>query len=120
MDPNIAPTENIVKREDDVLYLQSKLAGYEAVLALTSSKLKLVADDSGALNRGLYQFLPFLKDKPQKTKVVFDLDTASIKNVVQGKQGFNNNVLEITDVQNNQYRIVVKSYEQWAELLKSK
>ena len=111
---------DISKREDDVLYLKSKFAGYDATLLATATGLHLETENSGALRRGIYQFLPFLKDKLQIVEVVVDLRWSDIKSIAQGKQGFSSNVLEISARDGQTYRLIVKSYADWESVIKPK
>ena len=115
---------DIIHREDDLLYLPSKLAGYDATLIMTPTHLHLESDDSGVFRRGLIvmlaMYLPVIKKKLQITKVIFDLPFSEIQSISCGKQGFSSNVLEVTDRNGSTYRIVVKNYAVWETLLKNK
>ena len=114
------PIYDTIQKEDHVLFLKTKFTGYDATLILTASKLFLESENSGIFKRGIISFLPFLRRRLQKMEMVFNLDLNDIKSISQGKQGFNKNVLEITDKNNNTYRVVVKNFDEWAELVKSK
>jgi hypothetical protein len=111
---------DISRREDDVTYLKSKLGGYDATLLMTSTSLHLESEDSGPFRRGIYQFLPFLKDKLQIVYVVFDMPYTDIASIAQGKQGFNSNVLEVTDKKGQTYRMMVRSYAEWEAAIRTR
>lgn len=43
----------------------------------------------------------------------FNLELKDIKSVTQGKHGIQTNVLEVTALDDNQYRVIVKDYNAW-------
>jgi hypothetical protein len=111
----------IIKKEEHVSFLKSKFAAYDATLTMYPMRLSLEAEDSNIFTRGIISFLPFLRNKLQKMKLVFDLDISSIKSIQQGQQGLskNNNVLEITDKNDTTYRVMVKDYAEWKNVINS-
>ena len=120
METQAQNSSDIVKRDDNVLFLKSKFSAHTAILTLIDSKLNLEVEDSGIMRRGLIVFLPFLRSKLEIRSVVFDLGFSDIKSIAQGSHGLNKNVLEVTDKQNNVYCKVVKSYDDWANLINPK
>ncbi len=110
----------IIKRDDNAFYIKAKLWALEALLILTPTHLYLEADDSGIMRRGTYQFLFFLKDKLQKTKVIFNLELSQIKSIQQVKQGLNPNVLEVTTYKDEVFKVGVKDAAEWMKLIQAK
>jgi hypothetical protein len=117
MESNQSTTSEILKQES-VGYLKSKLNLLQGTLFMTADKIVLDAHKSGAGGFGVMGSL--LKNKVEKQNVIFDLDRNSIKSVVHGKHGVQNNVLEITDKNNNTFRIIVKNYKEWEDAIKQK
>lgn len=106
--------DNYIKKEK-VSYLKSKIGLLNGVLYLTNNGLLLIANKttiaSGLLGR-------LLKKKVEEKKYGFNIELSQIKNINQGKHGLQSNVLEILDHQDNTYRIIVKSYKNWEQILK--
>ena len=102
--------EGITKQED-IGYLKSKVNMLQGTLYLTPKRLVLHAHKTGVGGFGLLGAI--LKRKVEEQNYGFNLELKEIKNVTQGKHGVQKNVLEITDLDNNQYRILVKDYNEW-------
>lgn len=114
----MAITQSI--KQEQVGYLKSALHLRQATLVLTDNRISLEADDTGVMGRGILTFLPFMKDKLGKSKMIFDLALGEIGKVTQGKHSVQKNVLEITDRHDNTYRMIVGSYQEWEGLLRQK
>ncbi len=99
--------EGILK-EEKVGYLKSSLNLMQGTLYETPKRLVLTAHKTGVGGMGILGAL--LKKKVKKNNDVFNLEFKDIKEIRQGKHGVQKNVLEITDNQNNTYRITVKNY----------
>lgn len=108
-------TNEGILKEEKVGYLKSKINLMQGTLYLTPNRLALEANKSGVGGMGLLGSL--LKKKVEKSNFIFDLEFKDISDVSQGKHGAEKNVLEITDNQNNTYRVVVKNYDDWGNEL---
>ena len=102
--------EGITKQED-IGYLKSKINMLQGTLYLTPKRLVLDAHKTGVGGFGLLGAI--LKRKVEEQSFGFNLELKDIKSITQGKHGVQTNVLEITDLDNNQYRILVKDYNEW-------
>ncbi len=111
-------TEDLIKQESmGVIFFKKMYFGIEAEIAMTNTHLYLEADDCGIMRRGVLSFIPFLKKQLQKIVLIFDLPFSEIKSVTQGKYGMNPNILVITSKQELVYRIAVKNYKEWEDLI---
>ncbi len=110
-------TNDAFIKKEEVLYLKSQIYGLESTLFITSRGLCMYEDDRGIFIRGIVQFLPFLRTRFEKTKLTFDVDFAHIRSIAHSQQGFNKNVLEITDNTGTTYRVIVKDYKEWEKLI---
>ncbi len=109
--------EGILK-EEKVGYLKSKLNLMQGTLYLTSNRLVLDAHKTGVGGLGILGSI--LKRQVEQKSIGFNLEFKDIKEITQGKHGVQENVLEITDKQNDTYRIIVKEYQEWANELNQK
>lgn len=107
--------ENTLK-EEKVGYLKSKANLLQGTLTLTETSLKLEAHKTGVGGMGLLGSI--LKRKVEQADHGFELSLTDISSITQGKHGLQKNVLEIADGQNT-YRMIVKSYQEWENELKS-
>ncbi len=101
-------------KEEKVGYLKSKLNLLQGKLVLTRSRLVLDAHKTTA-GGGILGLI--LKSRVEKKNYGFDLELKRIKNIEQGKHGLQKNILEVTDDNENTYRILVKDYQEWADML---
>jgi hypothetical protein len=115
MDKEKLQSEGILK-EEAIGYLKSALNMQQGNLVLTNKRLILDAHKTTVAVGGILGAL--LKKKVEEDKAIFDLEHSNIQRFVQGKHGVQKNVLEITDKQNNTYRIIVKDYPEWEGALK--
>lgn len=113
MDKAKLQSEGILK-EESIGYLKSALNLQQGNLVLTNKRLFLDAHKT-TVGGGILGNL--LKKKVEQDNTIFDLEPGNIQSVAQGKHGAQKNVLEITDKQNNTYRIIVKDYPEWEGLL---
>lgn len=109
--------EEILK-EEKIGYLKSKLNLMQGTLYLTTNRLVLDAHKAGVGGFGILGSL--LKKNVEKKSFGFNLEFKDIKNVAQGKHGVQKNILEITDNQNETFRIMVKDYQEWENELNQK
>jgi len=109
--------EGILK-EEKIGYLKSKMNLMQGALYLTPNRLVLDAHKTGVGGLGILGFL--LKKQVEKKSFGFNLEFKDIKEIAQGKYGLQKNVLEITDKQNDTYRIIVKNYQEWENELNQK
>ena len=110
MDKEKLQAEGILK-EEAVGYLKSALNLQQGNLVLTNKRMVLDAHKTQAPGFTLF------RKKVEQDKDIFDLEHSNIQLVAQGKHGVNKNVLEITDKNNNSYKIIVKDYPEWQGLL---
>jgi hypothetical protein len=108
---------NIIKKED-VGYLKSSLNLMPGTLCITKDAICLDAHRAATNGFGLLGLLIRSAAKP-KTKTIFALPISKVMTVKQGKHGLQKNVLEITDAEKNTYRIIVKDYSEWENIIKS-
>ena|ERR1700749_532677 len=108
-------THTILKKES-VGYLKSKFNLQQGILIMTDERIFLEIE-TPAGGSGIFGGL--LKSRSEKANTVFNNKYWAILSVVQGKHGIQENILEITDLENT-YRIVVKNYQEWAEAIKEK
>lgn len=101
-------------KEEKVGYLKSKANLLQGTLKLTDDRLILEAHKTGVGGMGLLGSI--LKRKVEKENYGFDVALNEIEGVNQGKQGLQKNILEVK-TKEGEYRIVVKSYDEWANLL---
>lgn len=116
MDKEKLQSEGIIK-EETIGFLKSKLNMQTGTLILTNKRVYLEITKSNVTYGGIAGLIISLLVK-NKPKPVFDIENKTIQNIAQGKHGLAKNILEITDMQNITYRILVKSYPEWEELLK--
>ncbi|WP_375562817.1 hypothetical protein ACE193_09910 [Bernardetia sp. OM2101] len=100
-----------VLKQEKVGYLKSKISLLQGTLYLTEEKLVLQAHKAGVGGGGILGF--FLKKKVEEKNYGFNLEFSKIKSIQQGKQGLQKNILEVTDIADETYRIVVKNYSEW-------
>ncbi|MEP0357430.1 hypothetical protein [Paraglaciecola sp.] len=60
----------------------------------------------------------FYTQKAEEKSFGFNLKLGEIKRISQGKHGVQKIVLEITDSNNETYRVIVKDYQEWESQLK--
>lgn len=98
-------------KETNVLYLKSKINALPGSLELENDFLILHAHKQ-TVNVG--GFLgAFLKKKVEEKNHGFKWPVNEIKTITKGKHGFHNNVLELTNIHNETYRILVKNFDNW-------
>ena len=107
--------EGIIK-EEAIGYLKSKANLMQGNLYLTPKRLVLDAHKTGVSGFGILGAV--LKRQVEKKSFGFNLQLSEIKIVARGKHGRNTNVLEITDQQDETFRILVKNVEDWKVALK--
>ncbi|WP_024772086.1 hypothetical protein [Aquimarina macrocephali] len=107
-----------IQKEEKVGYLKSKLNLMQGTLYLTPNRLVLDAHKTGVSGLGILGAL--LKRQVEKKSFGFNLEFKDIEKITQGKHGVTKNVLEVTDKQNETYRIIVKNYEEWENELNQK
>lgn len=113
---NVQTTANDILKKEEVGYLKSALNLMPGTLILAPGRIYLDAQVARASGFGLLGAL--LRSRKVKIHRIFDLEIAGIKGVSQGKHGVQKNVLVITDAQNKNYRIIVKNYAEWENLLR--
>jgi hypothetical protein len=107
-----------IEKEEKVGYLKSKINMLQGVLYMTSNRLVLDAHKTGVGGFGILGFL--LKKQVEKKNFGFNLKFGDIERITQGKHGATKNVLEITNKQDETYRIIVKNYQEWESELNQK
>lgn len=110
--------EEGILKEEKVGYLKSKLNLMQGTLYLTTNRLVLDAHKAGMGGLGILGAL--LKKQVEKKVFGFNLEFKDIKEIKQGKHGVQKNVLEVTDSQNETYKIIVKNYHDWENELNQK
>ena len=103
--------EEGILREEKVGYLKSKMNLMQGTLYLTPNRLVLRAHKTGVGGLGVLGAL--LKRQVEKKIFGFNLEFKDLKKITQGKHGVQKNVLEITDKQDETFRIIVKNYDEW-------
>lgn len=108
-------SEKIIKQEK-VGYLKSKMMLMQGVLTLTETHLKLEAHKTGVSGFGILGAI--IKRKVESEVFGFNVPLSDVTSISQGKHGVNKNVLEITLIDQIEYRILVDDYTKWSLLLK--
>lgn len=108
-------SEEFILKEEMVSYLKSGINLLNGNLYLTPERLILNAHKIGVGGFGLLGAV--LNQKVKKKRYGFNLKFSEITKIEQGKHGLQNNVLKVTDRQNNTYRIMVKNYHEWEKEL---
>jgi len=114
MNSNTDKKREVLKKEL-VGYLKSNVQVQKAVLYLTSRRMLLETQEEG--NKSLGLIGSWFRKRLGSRDVVFELDFSHIKFLQQGHYGLEKNVMEITDQQSNTYRVIVKNFSEWANLL---
>ncbi len=109
-------SEGIIK-EEKIGYLKSKVNLMQGNLYLTPKRLVLDAHKTGVGGFGIIGAI--LKKKVEEKSFGFNLELSEIKTITQGKHGVQKNVLEITDSNDETYRVIVKDYAEWEQQLGS-
>ena len=110
--------EEKVLKEELVGYLKSKMNMLQGILVLSDKRLVLDAHRAGVGGLGVIGAIA--KHVVEKKSFGFNLEFSQIKEISQGKHGFQKNVLQVKDNEDNEYRIIVKKYPEWEEAIKSK
>lgn len=100
-----------MKKEEQIGYLKSALNLMQGTLTLDNDKLILDAHKTGVGGMGLIGSL--LKKKVESKSFGFETQLTEIKSVEQGKHGVEKNVLEITLSSGEQYKVIVKDFNDW-------
>lgn len=108
--------EGIIK-EEKVGYLKTKINLMQGTLYLTHKRVVLDAHKTGVGGMGLLG--AFLKKKVEEKSFGFNLEFNQLGKIEQGTHG-RNPVLEITDNNNNTYRIMVKDFSEWENAINQK
>ena len=108
---NDIPAEEEILKKEKIGYLKSKLNLLKGTLYLTPNRLVLNAHKTGVSGFGILGM--FLKRQVEKKNFGFNLEFKDIENISRGKHGAQKNVLEITTIHNEIFRIIVKRYEDW-------
>ncbi len=116
MDKIQLQSEGLIK-EEKIGFLKSKLQMHPGVLFLTNKRIVCETTKPTVTLGGIAGLIISLLVK-NKPKTIFDIENKTIQSVTQGKHGLAKNILEISDMNNNTYKILVKSYPEWEELLK--
>lgn len=106
--------EKIIK-EEKIGYLKTKIMLMQGTLQLTDKKLKLEAHKTGVSGFGILSAI--LKRKVESKTFGFNVSLSEITSITQGKHGGIKNVLAIEINNQEEYRILVKDYSEWALLL---
>lgn len=104
-----------ILKKEMVGYLRSNVQVEKATLYLTTKRMLLETQESG--KRSLGMIGSWFRRGSSSGEVVFELDFSHIKFLHQGHYGMEKNVMEITDSQSNTYRVIVKNFSEWANLL---
>lgn len=110
--------ESKVIKQETVTFLKSKFAAWVGNLTMTEKTLRLTAHKQSLPGLGLIGAIA--KAFVEKEQFIFELPYNDIASLKQGKQGFMKNILEITDKQNNIYRMNVKNYAEWEQAIKER
>jgi hypothetical protein len=114
---------NQVLKKESVYYIQSRFNKKQANLLVTLNYLILEIPKSSflvevfnyLLRFGVFVNVPQITSK--KTVKVFEIDVDNIDVIEQGLDGIQKNVLEITTKKKAKYRICVKNYRTWSNVL---
>ena len=112
-------TKEGISKNEHVMYLKTKMNGMNGNLYLTPTRVALVAKSFYQPKGFLEKFIAKKMNKEGKEEMVFNLPISEIKEIKQGKHGINKNVLEITDPSGSVFRLTVKKFAEWEELLSS-
>lgn len=110
-----AEAKREILKKESVGYLKSNVQVQKAVLYLTSRRMLLETQEEGRKKLGIIG--SWFRRRLGNRDVVFELDFSHIKFLQQGHYGLEKNVMEITDSQSNTYRVIVKNFAEWANLL---
>lgn len=106
--------DHIIK-EEKIGYLKTKVMLMQGTLQLWDNRLKLEAHKTGISGFGILGSI--LKRKVESKIVGFDISLSEITSITQGKHGANKNVLVIEINKQEEYKVLVKDYYEWAQLL---
>ncbi len=98
-----------IRKSESVGFIYSSLKLFQADLFLTRDRLVL------KLKKGNFRLFGNLFRFGKKG---FNLMLEDIVRIEQGVNGWQRNVLEITDKANNKYRLMVRRYLDWENALK--
>ena len=111
--------EGIV-HEEDAMYIKGKMKALIGKAYLTETRLAFLHKPM-KINQGLLgNWIVKKMGKEPKEQMMFFLNLSDIQGVKQGKFGINKNVLEFSDTAGELYRVTVKKYPKWEELLSGK
>ena len=99
-------------------YLKSRMNLLEGDLYLTSDKLILKSHTPEDKGMGRFGFLFKKKVEEKDHGIILSFD--DILKISRGKHGMEKNVLEIKTNDNQEYRIIVKDYNEWEKEIKAK
>lgn len=102
--------EGVVK-EESVMHLKTKVIALQGKLFLTPKHLVLDSHKTGVSGLGILGMI--LKRQVEKKNFGFEWELSDIKSIAQGKHGVQNNVLEVTNKNDETFRILVKNYQEW-------
>jgi hypothetical protein len=104
-----------MEKTESVMYLKSSMMGMPGKLSLSNGILELEAHKQGVSGFGILGAL--LKRKVEAPNHGFKWEIADITEITQGKHGVQKNVLEVKNAQGEQFRILVKNFEEWKALI---
>lgn len=102
-------------KEEMVGYLPKSYKLLEGKLTLFSTHIAL---DSNQYSGGLSLLKAIFNRDTEKDNPSFTLQFSDIKAITQGKHGLQKNVLEIHDQNGKVYRLVVRSYAEWEDIIR--
>jgi len=104
-----------MEKSDSVLYLKSPLMAMPGKLTLIDQTLELEAHKQGVGGLGILGAL--FKRKVESQNHGFKWSVREIVEITQGKHGVQKNVLELRNSNGEQFRILVKNFEEWKSVL---
>ncbi len=104
-----------MEKTENVMYLKSSMMGMPGKLTLTNGILELEAHKQGVAGLGILGAI--LKRKVEAPNHGFKWELKDIAEITQGKHGVQKNVLEVKNAQGEQFRILVKNFEEWKTLI---
>jgi hypothetical protein len=104
----------LILKEEAVGYLKSRIDLEEATLLMTSTRVMLKVNYR---RRPVFSFLRNILGTRKRKEYIFNLQSLEIQSITRKKYGVLNNILEITDMHKNSFRIIVNNYQEWEDAL---
>jgi hypothetical protein len=104
-----------MEKTENVMYLKSSIMGMPGILKISNGTLELEAHKQGVGGLGILGAI--LRRKVEAPNHGFKWEISDITEITQGKHGVQKNVLEVKNGKGEQFRILVKNFEEWKTLI---